>query len=185
MSDRIAVMSRGAVEQVSSPAELYERPTSVFVANFIGVSNVYRSRVMAVTGGVAECLTDAGLRVLASRDASDRVRVGDSVGVVVRPEKILIGAPDGPAAAAGCENVFPGTIKTVVYVGPVTQFVVDLGGRCLAQVLQQNLASGSRARWREGQTVSVSFAARSCSLIRELDEGLADEDLMGEVVRRL
>ena len=54
MSDRVAVMSQGVVEQVGAPAEIYENPQSAFVANFIGVSNIYPSQVEAVRGGVAE-----------------------------------------------------------------------------------------------------------------------------------
>ena len=85
MSDRIAVMSQGIVEQVSSPAEIYENPQSAFVANFIGVSNIYPSEVKAVRQDIVECVTSGGLRILAKRQAGDDVRPGAQVGVVVRP----------------------------------------------------------------------------------------------------
>ena len=83
------------------------------------------------------------------------------------------------------ENAYQASIKAVVYVGSVTQFIVDIGGRHLAQVLQQNLLQGSADAWHEDQTVTVSFWARSCSLITDTEGGLAEKDLMGEVVKRL
>jgi len=185
MSDRIAVMSQGVVEQVSTPAELYENPQSAFVANFIGVSNIYPSLVKAAHGDLVQCETDAGLRVVASSRSGEEVTEGRRVGVVVRPEKILISAPDDSAIVADRENVFRATIKAVVYVGSVTQFIVDIANRHMAQVLQQNLLHTSNEEWREGQIVNVSFWARSCSLITDTEGGLAEKDLMGEVVRRM
>ena len=185
MSDRIAVMSQGIVEQVSSPAEIYENPQSAFVANFIGVSNIYPSEVKAVRQDIVECVTSGGLRILAKRQAGDDVRPGAQVGVVVRPEKLLISAQDDRGAVGDRENAYQASIKAVVYVGSVTQFIVDIGGRHLAQVLQQNLLQGSADAWHEDQTVTVSFWARSCSLITDTEGGLAEKDLMGEVVKRL
>ena len=62
MSDRLAVMSQGLVEQIGTPTAIYENPESAFVANFIGVSNIYLSDVIKVDNGFAECRTDKGLR---------------------------------------------------------------------------------------------------------------------------
>ena len=185
MSDRIAVMSQGVVEQVSSPAEIYEKPQSAFVANFIGVSNIYPSEVKALRGDVAECVTDGGLRVVVSVRGHDDLTVGAKVGVVVRPEKLLITAEHDATAIGDRENVFSAVIKAVVYVGSVTQFIVSLGDRHLAQILQQNLFRTERDEWHEGQRVDVSFWATSCSLITDIESGLQEKDLMGEVVRRM
>jgi putative spermidine/putrescine transport system ATP-binding protein len=116
MSDRIAVFNAGRIEQVGSPAEVYERPLTPFVAGFVGTSNL---------------LAEATARELLGRD-----------GVwSVRPEKITIKlsaapVPDGSRGAAG-------TVREVVYVGSATRFVVDLdaGGSLVA--LQQNLQTSS------------------------------------------
>ena len=185
MSDRIAVMSQGVVEQVSSPAEIYENPRSAFVANFIGVSNIYPSEVKAVHNEVAECLTVGGLRVLVSTRGHEEVRAGAKVGVVIRPEKLLITPEDDVVSIGNRENVFKAVVKAVVYVGSVTQFIVSIGDHHLAQILQQNLLHASGEDWREGQCVNVSFWARSCSLITDVESGMAEKDLMGEVVRRM
>jgi ABC-type Fe3+/spermidine/putrescine transport system ATPase subunit len=178
-------MSQGVVEQVSSPAEIYENPQSAFVANFIGVSNIYPSEIKALSGGVAECVTDGGLRVIVSAREHGDLAVGAKVGVVIRPEKLLITAEHDATAIGDRENVYPAVIKAVVYVGSVTQFIVSIGERHLAQVLQQNLLRTERDEWREGQRVDVSFWATSCSLITDIEGGLQEKDLMGEVVRRM
>ena len=185
MSDRIAVMSQGVVEQISSPAEIYENPQSAFVANFIGVSNIYPSRVEAVRGGIAECVTNGGLHILVSTRGHEEVVAGARVGVVIRPEKLSITAEGDKAAIADRENVFTAEVKAVVYVGSVTQFIVSIGEQHLAQVLQQNLLHTESDEWHEGQRVDVSFWARSCSLITDVESGMAEKDLMGEVVRRM
>ena len=70
-------------------------------------------------------------------------------------------------------------------MGSVTQFIVSIGEQHLAQVLQQNLLHTERDEWHEGQRVEVSFWARSCSLITDVESGMAEKDLMGEVVRRM
>jgi spermidine/putrescine transport system ATP-binding protein len=92
MSDRIAVMSQGRIEQLAVPLDIYENPQTAFVANFIGVSNIYPSLVEDVQGSVAECRTNQGLRMMVGlRDS--QVRTGQKVGVVIRPEKLTISPP--------------------------------------------------------------------------------------------
>src|SRR4029078_5443384 len=83
MSDRIAVMNHGRVEQVSPPVEVYERPTTTFVAGFIGVSNLMPATV--VESGTVEL--DSGPRIDAPTDGFDS---GERCHAVVRPEKLTI-----------------------------------------------------------------------------------------------
>jgi spermidine/putrescine transport system ATP-binding protein len=185
MSDRIAVMSQGVVEQVGRPADIYENPESAFVANFIGVSNIYLSDVKQVHGKVAECVTDQGLPVHVSTHGHEEVKAGDKVGIVIRPEKLLITPIDDKSEIGDRENVYNGVIKAVVYIGSVTQFIVSIEGKHLAQVLQQNLYHTERREWHQEQQVNVSFWTESCSLITDVERGMAEKDLMGEVVRRM
>lgn len=184
MSDRLAVMSQGLVEQIGSPADIYENPQSAFVANFIGVSNIYLSDVVKVDGDVAECRTDKGLGVRVEVRDHD-ARAGQKVGVVIRPEKISITPVEDAAAVTDRENVYDGVIKAVVYIGSVTQFIVDVEGKHLAQVLYQNLYHAERKEWVAGQQVKIAFWKDSCSVITDVDKGMAEKDLMGEVVRRM
>jgi spermidine/putrescine transport system ATP-binding protein len=184
MSDRIAIMSKGRIEQIASPSEIYENPSTAFVANFIGVSNVFPATVRSITADVAECESDEGMRILVQPGRHD-VREGQRVGIVVRPEKLLITAQaDAAELVEDRENVYSGVIKAVIYIGSVTQFVVAIDGKHLVQVLQQNLYHSERREWHTEQEVNVSFWAMGCALITDVEKGLAQKDLMGEVVRR-
>ncbi|MGW8355090.1 ABC transporter ATP-binding protein [Streptomyces wedmorensis] len=117
MSDRIAVFHQGRIEQVGTPAEIYERPGSPFVAGFVGTSN------------------------LLSGDTARRV-VGTPGTYSIRPEKIRIVRDPAAPAASGLATA-AGTVAEVVYLGDSTRFLVDLdtGGRLTA--VQQNLETSS------------------------------------------
>jgi spermidine/putrescine transport system ATP-binding protein len=183
MSDRLVVMSQGLCEQVGTPEDIYENPQSAFVANFIGVSNIYRAEASSLDGTVAECRTDGGLGIKVELGRHD-VHAGQKVGVVIRPEKLFICPVDHPEEMEDRENVFDATIKAVVYIGSITQFIVDIEGKHLAQVLQQNLLHTERREWKQEQKVKIGFWDDSCSLITDIDK-LAEKDLMGEVVKRV
>ncbi len=116
MSDRLAVFNRGRIEQIGTPADVYERPATAFVAGFVGTSN------------------------LLSGDAA-RTIVGEPGTFTVRPEKIRLAEPD--EAAAPDESFALGRIRSVVYLGSDTRYVValDAGGELV--VTQQNLATSS------------------------------------------
>jgi spermidine/putrescine transport system ATP-binding protein len=184
MSDRLVVMSQGLCEQVGRPIDIYENPESAFVANFIGVSNIYLSDVISVTDGMADCRTDQGLGVKVMTGRHD-VRAGQKVGVVIRPEKLFITPIDDVHEMEDRQNVYDGTIKAVVYIGSITQFIVNIEGKHLAQVLQQNLLHTERREWQQGQRIKVGCWGDSGSLITDVEKGMAEKDLMGEVVKRL
>jgi putative spermidine/putrescine transport system ATP-binding protein len=116
MSDRLAVFNRGRVEQVGSPADLYERPTTAFVAGFVGTSNLLR-------GDAAKAL------------------VGSEGLFTVRPEKIRLADPGAPVADD--EVGADGTIRAVVYLGPDTRYIVALDAGSDLVVTQQNLTTSS------------------------------------------
>jgi putative spermidine/putrescine transport system ATP-binding protein len=116
MSDRIAVFNQGRTEQVATPAELYERPASAFVAGFVGTSNLIGGEAARATTG---------------RDGT----------FTVRPEKIRMLEPDVGAGPGQCSAT--GVVADVAYLGSQTRFVVrlDAGGELV--VTQQNLATSS------------------------------------------
>ncbi|MDQ6885442.1 MAG: ABC transporter ATP-binding protein [Candidatus Dormibacteraeota bacterium] len=116
MSDRLAVMNRGRIEQVGSPAEVYERPATGFVAGFVGASNV-------LSGDTAFAVT------------------GQRSALTVRPEKIRLGGRDERPNPD--EVSAPGTVRDVVYVGAFTRYVVDLDAGAELVVMQQNLTMSS------------------------------------------
>ncbi|HEX8938731.1 MAG TPA: ABC transporter ATP-binding protein [Candidatus Limnocylindrales bacterium] len=131
MSDRLAVFSNGRIEQVGSPAEVYERPATTFVAGFVGTSNLLR-------GDVARAI------------------VGQDGTYTVRPEKIrLLDPADG---VADDEATASGTIREVVYLGSDTRYIValDAGGELV--VTQQNLATSSmEALAAQGRAVRLAW----------------------------
>jgi putative spermidine/putrescine transport system ATP-binding protein len=116
MSDRLAVFNRGRIEQLGTPADLYERPATAFVAGFVGVSNV-------LEGEAARQIT------------------GDAQAFTVRPEKIAMTDPGAEVGSDDCTAT--GHVAEVVYLGAVTRYIValDTGGSLV--VMQQNLTTSS------------------------------------------
>jgi spermidine/putrescine transport system ATP-binding protein len=133
MSDRIAVMNLGLVEQIAPPRELYEHPASPFVAGFIGTSNLLALRVDLTHNGLVAMNLGEGERVLARSDAQK----GETVQVTVRPEKIKLGEPDAESGQARVH----GTVAEAVYLGSMTQVIVDLptGERLVVHRLNDRL----------------------------------------------
>ena len=129
MSDRIAVFNRGRIEQLGAPAEVYERPSTRFVAGFVGTSNLLRGEV------------------------ASRI-VGQEGTFTIRPEKIRLAATD--AATGGDEASALGTIRDVVYLGSDTRYVVVLDAGPELVVTQQNLATSStEALAQQGKAVRL------------------------------
>jgi spermidine/putrescine transport system ATP-binding protein len=137
MSDRIAVMNRGRVEQVAVPEEVYDRPTTTFVAGFIGVSNLMPGSVSA-PGRVR---LDSGLEVAAD---TGELPVGRGCAAVVRPEKLRIQRSDNGAAAANGLPRIEGIVESSLYLGTATQIVVDLGEGVRMTVLVPNADEAER-----------------------------------------
>lgn len=129
MSDRLAVFNAGRIEQLGTPAEVYERPASRFVAGFVGTSNL---------------LTGAASQAVLGRDGT----------YTIRPEKIRLGESDEPVA--GDETGAAGRILDVVYLGPDTRYIVELDAGARLVVTQQNLATTStEALAQQGRAVRL------------------------------
>ncbi|MBL8701867.1 MAG: ABC transporter ATP-binding protein [Alphaproteobacteria bacterium] len=154
MSDRIAVMRAGRIEQLGSPAEIYERPATRFVAGFIGSINMVRARATgaADAGGIARLETPAG--AAAARFAGS---AGD-VTLTIRPERLRLGAP--PPGAIAWDVV----IERVVYLGARLELRLKLadGTPLLAEA-----PNDGRASWREGQVALAWFTAEDAWVIAE------------------
>jgi spermidine/putrescine transport system ATP-binding protein len=120
MSDRVAVMSQGRVEQVGTPRELYERPRTRFVADFLAVRNLLRATATAVTGGRATVRTSGGLTLLAHDDGGWG---GAARWIGIRPERLSLQG-EGDTAV-------PGVVEEVVYLGHRTEWHVRAGGERL------------------------------------------------------
>ncbi len=91
LSDRIAIMNRGKIEQIGTPAEVYEQPTTAFVSRFVGTTNLFKGRLIAASNGMCSIQTEeAGLLHTRLEDGKLPPPEGAAVGLVVRPEKIRI-----------------------------------------------------------------------------------------------
>jgi spermidine/putrescine transport system ATP-binding protein len=149
MSDRIAVMSDGQVEQVGPPKQVYEKPQTAYVADFLGVSNLMDA-VAEGQYGQASCQIRLGEFVLNASGGDVDVR--GQVKVVIRPERLEILDRDTLA-----DNAIPGMVERVVYVGPIIQVLVRLAPGETVQATFPN--HGDRVRFRQGTSVLVRMPA--------------------------
>ena len=163
MSDRIAVMNHGVIEQVDEPESIYERPRTTFVAGFIGVSNLMPGEVVSANGNGAEIRLDAGVTV---RTESEGVPGGERVHVVVRPEKLEL-YPAAEAAPTGRASV-EGIIESSLYLGTATQVVVKLADGTGMTVLVPNTDEEARRRMpAAGADVRLAWAGEHIHMVRE------------------
>jgi spermidine/putrescine transport system ATP-binding protein len=163
MSDRIAVMNRGSIEQLGTPEEVYERPTTTFVAGFIGVSNLMPATVTAASNGRGSLRLDTGLEVEANVNG---IATGERCHAVVRPEKLHITIGDEPTPD-GLPSV-KGLVESSVFLGTATQIVVRLPDEVPMTVLVPNASEAERARLPGGGApVRLSWAPEHIHVVRE------------------
>jgi spermidine/putrescine transport system ATP-binding protein len=163
MSDRIAVMNHGRIEQCAPPEEIYERPTTTFVAGFIGVSNLMPGKVGPRSGAGASVRLDTGVEVVANVDGLSE---GDRCHAVVRPEKLRIDA-NGSRSPDGWPSV-DGVVQSSVFLGTSTQIIVGLSGDVRMTVLVPNADEAERGRLPGGGApVKLSWAPEHMHVVRE------------------
>src|SRR5215471_3284105 len=152
MSDRIAVMDDGKVEQLGSPREIYEHPRTRFVAGFIGTSNLLTGTVTRMDGDRAVIELGPGERIIVP--VQDRVvSEGSRLELTVRPEKIDLATAQ--PAGEGC--ALRGTVTEVVYLGTSTNFSISTTAGSDMVVFQQNSASAATAAAARGDSVWLSW----------------------------
>jgi spermidine/putrescine ABC transporter ATP-binding subunit len=158
MSDRIAVMAAGRVIQVGSPAEIYKRPRTAFVANFIGEANLFAGSVRAVDA--------VGATVVQADGSSWRApllsaAIGDRVQIAVRPEwHDLVAAATPPSPAS---NALSGAIHEIIFLGETLHVLVALRDGVVARVALRN--SGTPLPWRAGDQVWVTWAPQDAQVL--------------------
>jgi len=154
MSDRVAIMNNGVIEQCGTPEDVYERPRTAFAAGFIGTSNLMTG---AWTGGGI----DLAPGVLIPVPGHDDLTTGSAVSVAVRPEKIWMYDLE-PAMVR-----VSGTVAATVYHGATTQYLVDVAPGVRLTVLEQNLARArNEDRWRDGDRVELGWQPDHAVIIR-------------------
>lgn len=172
ISDRIAVMHQGAIVQEGTAEDLYRRPASEFVAQFIGRTNLLSGRILSAGPSGIE-LEVAGQRIRVS-DKAARVTAGQTVRLVVRPEVIeLRSAPPSPSPLPGGERIeergepgggIPGTIVSRTFLGEKAEYQVRVGTDLL-QVTSYNPVQ--RGVFSAGQQVMLHFPPEGIQILQE------------------
>jgi spermidine/putrescine transport system ATP-binding protein len=164
MSDRIAVMNDGVVLQAGKPYDIYEDPTSRFVADFIGETNFINGAVQAADGDQFTVQLDNGQPSLVIGDVG-QATPGTRVTIAIRPEKIFLGRGDAPTEA---ENAYTGQVEEIIYIGTDTYYHLRLAGDVVIVARQQNQDyTGKAAMLAEGDTAYVAWRAHNASLLTE------------------
>ena len=178
MSDRIAVMRHGRIEQLGRPEELYERPATEFVAGFLGVSNLLDGEVAERNSETVDIRLGDGTVVRAPASAvngTTRVRVG------IRPEKLRVTSAGGVEEPDARVNSLTGTILDASYIGVSTQYLVETRDGYKLTVYAQNLeTSGASEALADGETVRLTWRPQHTFVIArpdaEPDTEKLDED---------
>ena len=168
MSDRIAVMRNGRIEQLGPPEELYERPRTQFVAGFLGVSNLLDGEVAGRAGDLVEIRLTDGTIVRAAASATNGAT---SVRVGIRPEKLRV-LPRGAGndSGDGETNRLEGTVLDASYIGVSTQYLVQTADGHKLTVYAQNLEIGGAGEAiADGETVRLAWKPQHTFVIDRAD----------------
>lgn len=150
LSDRVVVMSQGRMEQIGTPAEIYNYPSTEFVAQFVGQLNLLPVTHVDAMNGI--CVL-AGQPV--KFDHSFKRTISETPRLAIRPEEIQIGIGEG-------RNTLKGRVETVMFLGAVVRLRVDVGGVLLsADLFNERSLTLPRAR----DEIVISFPEHSCWLI--------------------
>lgn len=161
ISDRVAVMHAGQIEQVGTPVELYNQPRTSFVATFIGTSNMWSGRVRQVDRGHAVvALSETEIQVLVDLGSNGfRPAINSDVTLLIRPERVVIDR--GPEMVAG-PNSFTGRVTSVMFVGAVTRYSIQVDK---GLVIRADIANAGGDRWNTGEAIRVSWSPSNVVLI--------------------
>ena len=165
MSDRIAVMSAGRVEQVGPPQNLYEEPTTTFVADFLGVSNLMTATAQGESNG--RCKVSLGEFELYA--ANGDVSTTGKTRIVIRPERVRL-----EAHGTSGENRIPGMVERVVYLGNGNQIIVGLAHGERIQALVQN--TGDELAYRQGDPVQAYMPAEALRVLTDTGTAPLEDD---------
>jgi len=165
MSDRLAVMSNGQVEQIGTPSDVYEEPTTAYVADFLGVSNLMDAEAEGLDAD-SHAKVKLGEFELAAGQGDTDAR--GSVKIVIRPERVRL-----EESGATGHNRVPGMVERVVYVGSIMQIIVHLAPGQSLQAWVQNTGEG--LPYAQGHPVSVHLPVEALRVL--VDTGAPAPDL--------
>ncbi|MBT9313752.1 ABC transporter ATP-binding protein [Leptothoe kymatousa] len=158
LSDRIAVMKDGRIEQVGTPSEIYERPTTAFVADFIGDTNLLSGHCKS-TDTASLLTTASGLEVMLPVQEPSAIDA-HGLNVSIRPEKIYLSPQTEHGLTSRYENCYVGKVQHTLYTGPHIQCIIELTTGERLRVLQPN-----HMPYKAGSAVYVAWAASDCQVL--------------------
>jgi spermidine/putrescine transport system ATP-binding protein len=168
MSDRIAVMNRGRIEQVGTPEDLYDRPATPFVADFIGTTNLLSGTVAALQEGESVIRLDSGDTCIAG---AENCVPGKSIQFSVRPEAITLEKEDPTATLREVQRTrLRGSIEQVAYLGSAIQYHIRTDGGLAVTVL----ASRSGSRFESGDMVVLAWSPSDALILGDRPAELED-----------
>jgi putative spermidine/putrescine transport system ATP-binding protein/spermidine/putrescine transport system ATP-binding protein len=173
MSDKIVVMSDGWKEQEGTPEEVYNRPASRFVAEFLGHANLIKGRIAETANGGAQVTLESGVDINV-QDSRDHGK-GQDVRVVVRAEKVFLTAPDGEPPRSEGATSLDGTVTAVDYQGLAARYFVSAAGMEL-----QAINPIDRHPFREGASVKVHLRPEDCIVLDPEPAGRAEAEAAAE-----
>ncbi|HIE25044.1 MAG TPA: ABC transporter ATP-binding protein, partial [Anaerolineales bacterium] len=162
MSDRIAVMDLGKILQIGDPEEIYERPANLFVAGFIGETNLISGKVRKMGESYGLEISDG--QTLAAGWVEENVSIGEASVISVRPEKLQI-YPSEKSHEFGNLSKITGIIEQVVYIGTDTRYLVRLTEKTIIQVRQQNMMRGG-TRLKAGERVNLFWDSENARILK-------------------
>jgi spermidine/putrescine ABC transporter ATP-binding subunit len=160
MATRIAVMDKGAIQQIATPSELYEQPSNRFVADFIGKVNLIEAAVLKQKGKTVTCLTHG----LGNIDVSTDKTCGDKATIAIRPEKLKISATAPKGASLVSTKA---TIRDVAYYGDTSHIIADAADGLHLEINVQNNSRTGGAGVDRGQIVWVHFDPKDALLLTD------------------
>jgi spermidine/putrescine transport system ATP-binding protein len=170
MSDRIAVMHRGRIEQVGAPEDLYDRPATSFVADFIGTTNLLSGRVEALDTEAATVRLDSGDLCLVAAPGRS---AGQPVQLSIRPESIAIhpaGNRSNGSGGPSDNRRIPATIEQVAYLGAAVQYHIRTDGGLGLSVI----AGKTGPRFESGDSVALAWAPTDALVLGDRSDELED-----------
>jgi len=165
VSDRIGIMNEGAFLQIGSPDEIYENPRSIFVASFMGATNIFTGKVVSTKDGKIELETPDGLKIFAPEPED---LAGNAItGFSVHPELISLtpATADAPPADSTKQTELHGKIKEVFYQGDFSEYTVALRETDMIMTVDLTRGKGYRTQLPEGQDVTVSWNSSSNNVL--------------------
>jgi iron(III) transport system ATP-binding protein len=175
ISDRVVVMREGRVLQEGSPREIYGRPTSRFVASFIGVANLWPAR-LSITEGRGDqvvAVANLGKLVIAAENVPTEISGGGPIVVVARPEAVVVSKQQVAQAA----NSWPGVVRVAMFKGAHVELLVEVNGQLVRGRSREELAPS------EGDPVYISISPQGLRALpadndeRERKEDHGDEEV--------